>query len=274
MAQRHARAADALDKVDPVWARIRNEAEEAVRREPELSTFIYSTVLHHDTLETAVVHRVSQRLDHPDVPAELIRQAYEEALENDPAIGMTFRADIVATFDRDPATHRFLEPVLYFKGFHAVQTHRLAHWLWGKDRKDFAYYLQSRSSAVFQTDIHPAAPIGRGIFLDHATGLVVGETAVIEDDVSILHGVTLGGTGKEYSDRHPKIRRGVMLGAGAKIIGNIEIGHCARVAAGSVVLKPVPHNTTVAGVPARVIGEAGCPEPSRTMDQYFHHNDH
>ena len=273
MAQRHARAVDALDKVDPVWARIRNEAEEAVRREPELSTFIYSTILHHDTLEAAVVHRVSQRLDHPDVPAELIRQVYEGALESDPSIGLAFRADIVATFDRDPATHRFLEPVLYFKGFHAVQTHRLAHWLWAKDRKDFAYYLQSRSSAVFQTDIHPAAPIGRGIFLDHATGLVVGETAVIEDDVSILHDVTLGGTGKEYSDRHPKIRRGVMLGAGAKIIGNIEIGHCARVAAGSVVLKAVPHNTTVAGVPARVIGEAGCPEPSRTMDQYFQDTD-
>jgi len=273
MAHRHARAADALDKVDPVWARIRGEAEEAVRREPELSTFIYSTILHHDTLEAAVVHRVSQRLDHPDVPSELIRQVYEEALDSDPAIGLSFRADIVAVFDRDPATHRFLEPVLYYKGFHAVQTHRLAHWLWHKDRRDFAYYLQSRSSAVFQTDIHPAAPIGRGIFLDHATGLVVGETAVIEDDVSILHDVTLGGTGKEYSDRHPKIRRGVMLGAGAKIIGNIEIGHCARVAAGSVVLKPVPHNTTVAGVPARVIGEAGCPEPSRTMDQYFHHTD-
>ncbi len=273
MAQRHARAADALDKVDPVWARIRSEAEEAVRREPELSTFIYSTILHHDTLEAAVVHRVSQRLDHPDVPAELIRQVYEGALDSDPSIGLSFRADIVAVFDRDPATHRFLEPVLYYKGFHAVQTHRLAHWLWHKDRRDFAYYLQSRSSAVFQTDIHPAAPIGRGIFLDHATGLVVGETAVIEDDVSILHDVTLGGTGKEYSDRHPKIRRGVMLGAGAKIIGNIEIGHCARVAAGSVVLKSVPHNTTVAGVPARVIGEAGCPEPSRTMDQYFHHTD-
>lgn len=273
MAQRHARAANALDKVDPVWAQIRGEAEEAVRHEPELATFIYSTILHHDKLEAAVVHRVSQRLDHPDVPAEMIRQVYEEALESEPAIGLAFRADIVATSDRDPATHRMIEPVLYFKGFHAVQTHRLAHWLWHKGRKDFAYYLQSRASAVFQTDIHPAAPIGRGIFLDHATGLVVGETAVIEDDVSILHGVTLGGTGKEYSDRHPKIRRGVMLGAGAKIIGNIEIGHCARVAAGSVVLKSVPHNTTVAGVPARVIGEAGCPEPSRTMDQYFHHGD-
>jgi serine O-acetyltransferase len=270
MAREQTKAASALDKVDPVWARIRGEAEEVVRREAELATFIYSTVLHHDTLEAAVVHRVTERLDHPDVSAELIRQAYGDALEGDPSIGLAFRADIVATSDRDPATDRFLEPVLYFKGFHAIQTHRLAHWLWYKGRKDFAYYLQSRSSAVFQTDIHPAAPIGRGIFLDHATGLVVGETAVIEDDVSILHDVTLGGTGKDHGDRHPKIRRGVMLGAGAKIIGAIEIGHCARVAAGSVVLKPVPHNTTVAGVPAKVIGEAGCLEPSRTMDQLFY----
>jgi serine O-acetyltransferase len=225
MAHSRTKAADALDKVDPVWSRIRSEAEEVARREPELATFIYSTVLHHDVLEASVVHRIAERLDHPDVPAELIRQAYEDALEAEPSLGDIFRADIVATVDRDPATHRFLEPVLYFKGFHAIQTHRLAHWLWHKGRKDFAYYLQSRSSAVFQTDIHPAAPIGRGIFLDHATGLVVGETAVIEDDVSILHDVTLGGTGKEGADRHPKIRRGVMLGAGAKIIGNIEIGH-------------------------------------------------
>jgi serine O-acetyltransferase len=273
MAQRHVKAAGALDRVDPVWARIRTEAEAVVRREPELATFIYSTVLHHDTLEAAVVHRVTERLDRPEVSAELIRQAYNEALDNEPSIGVAFRADIVATVDRDPATNRFIEPVLYYKGFHAIQTHRLAHWLWGKGRKDLAYYLQSRSSALFQTDIHPAAPIGRGIFLDHATGLVVGETAVIEDDVSILHDVTLGGTGKAGGDRHPKIRRGVMLGAGAKIIGNIEIGHCARVAAGSVVLKSVPHNTTVAGVPAKVIGEAGCPEPSRAMDQLFHSMD-
>src|SRR5438093_13308601 len=197
----------------------------------------------------------------------MIRQAYVDALETEPAIGAAFRADIVATVDRDPATNRFLEPVLYFKGFHAIQTHRLAHWLWGRGRKDFAYYLQSRSSAVFQTDINPAAQIGRGIFLDHATGFVCGETAVIEDDVSILHGVTLGGTGKENEDRHPKIRRGVLIGAGAKILGNIEVGHCARIAAGSVVVKPVPHNVTVAGVPAKLVGEAGCAEPSRTMDQ-------
>ena len=269
MAQHQARSAAALDKVDPVWARIRMEAEEIVRREPELATFLYSTILHHDTLEAAVVHRLADRLDRPDISGELIRQVFDDALEQEPAIGECFRADIVATVDRDPATHRCIEPVLYYKGFHAIQTHRLAHWLWNQGRKDFAYALQSRASATFQCDIHPAARIGRGIFLDHATGLVVGETALIEDDVSMLHDVTLGGTGKQHEDRHPKIRRGVMIGAGAKILGNIEIGHCARVAAGSVVLKPVPHNTTVAGVPARVVGEAGCPEPARTMDQLF-----
>ena len=270
MAQIQSKTASGLDHVDPVWARIRYEADEIVRREPDLASFIDATILRHDTLEAAVIERVGERLHRPEMPAEVIRKAFAEALVGDPAIAHAFRADIVATFDRDPATDRFIEPVLYFKGFHAVQTHRLAHWLWGEGRRDFALYLQSISSSVFQTDIHPAAPIGQGIFLDHATGLVVGETAVIEDDVSILHDVTLGGTGNEDGDRHPKIRRGVMLGAGAKIIGNIEIGHCARVAAGSVVLKPVPHNTTVAGVPAKVIGEAGCPEPSRTMDQMFH----
>jgi serine O-acetyltransferase len=259
-----------LDKVDPVWTRIRDEAEEAVRREPELASFIYSSILHHDSLERAVVHRIAERLDHADVSGELIRQAYADALEDDPSIGDAFRADIVATIDRDPAAHRYIDPLLYFKGFHAIQTHRLAHWLWKKGRKDFALYLQSRSSAVFQTDINPNARIGRGIFLDHATGLVVGETATIDDDVSILHDVTLGGTGKEDEDRHPKIRRGVMIGAGAKILGNIEVGHCARVAAGSVVLQAVPHNTTVAGVPAKVVGTAGCAEPSRAMDQMLY----
>jgi serine O-acetyltransferase len=260
----------ALHKVDPVWARIRREAEDVVRREPELATFIYSTILHHDTLEAAVVYRLSERLDHAALAGELIRQAYADALEDTPAIGDSFRADIVATVDRDPATHRLLEPVLYYKGFHAIETHRLAHWLWTKGRRDFALYLQSRASAVLQCDIHPAAKIGRGIFLDHATSVVVGETAVIEDDVSMLHGVTLGGSGKEAGDRHPKIRYGVMIGAGAKILGNIEVGHCARIAAGSVVLKPVPNNVTVAGVPAKVVGVAGCPEPSRIMDQMLY----
>jgi serine O-acetyltransferase len=270
MAQYQTKFTKGLDKVDPVWTRIREEADEITRREPELATFIYENILHHSSLEAAIVHRVSQRLEHTDVSGDMIRQAFSEALDDDSSFGIAFRADIIATVDRDPATNRFIEPVLYYKGFHAVQTHRLAHWLLNKGRKDFALYLQSRSSAVFQFDINPAAKIGRGIFLDHATGLVVGETAVIEDDVSILHNVTLGGTGKENEDRHPKIRRGVMIGAGAKILGNIEVGHCARIAAGSVVIKPVPNNVTVAGVPAKVVGEAGCPEPSRAMDQMLY----
>ena len=270
MAQQRVKPDGKINRLDPVWSRIRDEAEEIVRREPELASFIYSTVLHHDTLEAAVVHRLSERLSHPDVSGELIRQAYADALKDEPGIGIAFRADIIAVNDRDPATHRYLDPVLYYKGFHAIQAHRLAHWLWKKGRKDFALYLQSRSSAVFQCDINPNASIGRGIFLDHATGFVVGETAVIEDDVSILHDVTLGGTGKEHEDRHPKIRRGVMIGAGAKILGNIEIGQCARIAAGSVVIKAVPNNMTVAGVPAKIVGEAGCAEPSRAMDQLFY----
>jgi serine O-acetyltransferase len=254
-------------KVDPIWSRLRSEAEAVVQGEPALGGFVLSSILHQPTLEAAVIHRVALRLGHAAVPADIIEQIFLEAVEDDPAIGSAFRADISAVLDRDPVVTRTIEPVLYFKGFHAIQTHRLAHWLWKKGRQDFALYLQSRSSDAFQTDIHPAARIGQGIFLDHATGLVVGATAVIEDNVSMLQDVTLGGTGKERGDRHPKIRHGVLIGAGAKILGNIEIGHCARIAAGSVVVKPVPHNVTVAGVPAKIVGEAGCAEPSRTMDQ-------
>ncbi|MFC4173190.1 serine O-acetyltransferase [Microvirga sp. GCM10011540] len=255
--------------VDPLWDRLRQEAEIILHDEPALASFIHGAILQQPSLEAAVIHRVACRLGHPAVAADIVEQTFLEAVERDPAIGAAFRADISAVLDRDPATNRVVEPVLYFKGFHAIQTHRLAHWLWRHDRQDFALYLQSRSSEVFQTDIHPAARIGRGIFLDHATGLVVGSTAVIEDNVSMLQDVTLGGTGKERGDRHPKIRHGVLIGAGAKILGNIEIGHCARIAAGSVVLKPVPHNATVAGVPAKVVGSAGCPEPFRSMDHFL-----
>lgn len=256
-----------LETVDPVWHRIRVEAVEAADREPALATFLFGAVTSQHSLEEAVAARVASRLDHPDLPSAIIRQAYHDALEAAPEIGAAMRADILAVVDRDPAAGRPLEPLLYFKGFHAIQCHRLAHWLWREGRRDFALYLQSRASVTFQTDIHPAATIGRGIFLDHATGLVVGATAVIEDEVSMLQDVTLGGTGKESGDRHPKIRRGVMIGAGAKILGNIEVGHHSRIAAGSVVLAEVPPCTTVAGVPAKIVGEAGCPEPSRTMDQ-------
>jgi serine O-acetyltransferase len=256
-----------VQPVDPIWRSIRDEAMEAVNRDPLLAAFLYATILNQESLEEAVIHRLAERLDHQDIGSDLIRQTFKAMLADDPDWSTTVRVDIQAYYDRDPACDRFIMPVLYFKGFHAIQTHRLAHWLWNHGRRDFALYLQSRSSSVFQTDINPAARIGKGIFLDHATGLVVGQTAVIEDDVSILHGVTLGGTGKANGDRHPKIRRGVLIGAGAKILGNIEIGHCSKIAAGSVVLSPVPHNKTVAGVPARVVGETGCDQPSRQMDQ-------
>jgi serine O-acetyltransferase len=257
----------AVKVMDPIWDSMREEARTAAEQDPLLAAFLYSTIINHRSLEECVIYRICERLDHPDMQAILLRQTFEEMLTDWPEWGSILRVDIQAIYDRDPACLRFMEPVLYFKGFHALQTHRLAHWLYNRGRRDFALYLQSRSSSVFQTDINPAARIGKGIFLDHATGLVVGETAVIGDNVSILHGVTLGGTGKEGSDRHPKIAHGVLIGAGAKILGNIQIGHCSRIAAGSVVLKEVPAKTTVAGVPAKVVGEAGCSEPSRSMDQ-------
>jgi serine O-acetyltransferase len=255
-----------LQKLDPVWDRIRAEAEEARDRDPALVGFLYGAVLNHDSFEEALVHRVAQRLGNADVGADLVLKAFEDALDADPDIGAAARADIIAIHDRDPACHRYLEPLLYFKGFQAVQTHRIAHRLYRLGRVDFAYYLQSRSSGVFSVDIHPNAQIGRGIMIDHAHAIVIGETAVVGNDVSMLHSVTLGGTGKEGGDRHPKVRDGVLIGAGAKILGNIEIGHCSRIAAGSVVLHDVPANRTVAGVPAKVVGYAGCSEPSRVMD--------
>lgn len=256
-----------LKAIDPIWSSIRSEAEEAIANETLLGAFMQSTILNHSSLEAAVAHRIAERLDHADVPADLIRHAFADMAARDQDFGTAVRVDIQATFDRDPACRRYLEPVLYFKGFHAIQAHRLAHWLFKKGRRDLALYLQSRSSSVFQTDINPAARIGKGIFLDHATGLVVGETAAIGDDVSILHSVTLGGTGKEGSERHPKISNGVLIGAGAKILGNIKIGHCSKIAAGSVVLDEVPPMKTVAGVPAKIVGDSGCAEPSRAMNQ-------
>jgi serine O-acetyltransferase len=259
--------ADALASVDPIWSAVKADADEIVRGEPAMASFVYATVLNHDRLEDAVASRIAQRIGNHVVSGDLIRSTFGDALADDPVLREAIRVDLAAVYDRDPACHRYIEPVLYFKGFHAIETHRLAHWLWRQGRRDFAYYLQSKASEVFQVDINPAVPMGKGIFLDHATGLVVGETAVIEDNVSVLQDVTLGGTGKEDGDRHPKIRQGVLIGAGAKILGNIEVGRCSKVAAGSVVLKPVPPNSTVAGVPAKVIGEAGCREPARSMDQ-------
>jgi serine O-acetyltransferase len=253
--------------VDPIWSELRREAEEAVRAEPALAGFIYATVLSQDRLEDAVCHRLAQRLSHSDVDAGLIAGTFAQVLAAKPELGRAFRADLAAVRDRDPACTRYLEPLLYFKGFHALVTHRFAHELLKQGRRDFALYLQSQSSRIFGVDINPNARLGIGIMLDHGTGIVIGETAAVGDNCSLLQGVTLGGTGKETGDRHPKIGHSVMIGAGAKVLGNIRVGHCSKIASGSVVLKEVPPNTTVAGVPAKVIGPAGCPEPSRMMDQ-------
>jgi len=253
--------------VDPIWEEVRREAEEVARSEPALAGFVYATILSKDRLEDAVCHRLAQRLNHSDVDAGLIAETFGQVLADHPELGRAIRADLAAVYDRDPACSRYIEPLLYFKGFHALVTHRFAHELLKQGRRDFALYLQSQSSRIFAVDINPAARIGIGIMLDHGTGIVIGETAVIGDNCSILQNVTLGGTGKETGDRHPKIGANVLLSVGAKVLGNIKVGDCSRVGAGSVVLKEVPPRTTVAGVPAKEIGPAGCPEPARAMDQ-------
>jgi serine O-acetyltransferase len=252
---------------DAMWTHMRKEAEEALSRDPSLTQLFLGSVLNRGSFEESVVHRVSERLGGSAVEADIIADAFMQATLQDPTIGEAFRADIAAFVERDPACRRLIEPLLYFKGFHAIEAYRLAHFLWREGKRDFALYVQSRASDTLSADIHPAARFGKGVFLDHATGFVVGETAVVEDDVSILHSVTLGGTGKEAGERHPKVRRGVMIGAGAKILGNIEIGSCSRIAAGSVVLQAIAPNSIVAGVPARVIGTEKCAEPARDMDQ-------
>ena len=262
-----------LSTIDPMWQEIRREAETAVAREPAVSSLMYSAVLNHERLEDAVAARIADRLEISDLRSSDLRDAFREAFADQPALKEIVRADITAVYERDPACDRFIEPLLYFKGFQAIQAHRLAHWLLGRGRKDFALLIQSAVSERFQVDINPAVKIGRGFFMDHATGVVVGETAVIGDNVSILQNVTLGGTGKAGGDRHPKISDGVLIGAGANVLGNITIGHCSRVAAGSVVLKDVPAETTVAGVPAKVVAQSGCSEPSRSMDQILAEKD-
>jgi serine O-acetyltransferase len=259
--------AEKLAVCDPLWSALRGQAEEIAQTEPTLASFAHASVLKHARLEDALSYHLATKIGDDDVSPMLTREIFEEAMNADAAIGQAVRADLSAIFDRDPACHSHAQAFLFFKGFHALECYRIAHWLWRQDRKPLAYFIQSRVSSLFAVDIHPAAKIGRGIFLDHATGIVIGETAVVDDDVSMLHGVTLGGTGKETGDRHPKIRRGVLLSAGAKVLGNIEVGEYSRVGAGSVVLKPVPAHCTVAGVPAKNIGCASPERPSQEMDQ-------
>ncbi|MEM9754989.1 MAG: serine O-acetyltransferase [Pseudomonadota bacterium] len=265
MGERERQVAD----LDPVWTRITAEAEQAIADEPLMGGLIHGSVLHHPTLERALAFRAAQKLASGEMSEQLLREIADEAYAQDATLGAAARGDIVAVYDRDPACHSFLQPLLYFKGFQAVQSYRIGHWLWRQGRDDFAYFIQMRVSEVFGVDIHPNARIGRGIMIDHAHSIVIGETAVVGDNVSMLHSVTLGGTGKEEEDRHPKIGDGVLIGAGAKVLGNIHIGNCSRIAAGSVVLHDVPSCKTVAGVPAKIVGEAGCDQPSMTMDHLF-----
>ncbi|MEL7000345.1 MAG: serine O-acetyltransferase [Pseudomonadota bacterium] len=253
-------------RVDPVWTTIREEAERMAGDEPLMASMVHAVVLNHKSLEDALSYRIADKLASPEMPALLIRELCEQALADQPEIGTAARADIMAIRDRDPFCHRMVQPLMYFKGFIGVQSYRISHWLWNHGRQDLAMFIQMRGSELFSMDINPGARIGRGLMIDHAHSIVIGETAVVGDDVSILHGVTLGGNGKDTGDRHPKIGDGVLIGAGAKVLGNIRVGNCSRVAAGSVVLKEVPPCKTVAGIPAKIVGEAGCDRPSYSMN--------
>ena len=250
----------------PVWAALRNEAYAAAKNEAALASLLAAVILNHDTLGDALSYQLARKLGDQELRAMSLRDTIEEAYDGDPALVEIAEADLKAVFERDPACKGYVQPFLFFKGFLALQTHRVAHWLYGEGRETLAFYLQSRSSELFQVDINPATQIGRGVFVDHGTGIVIGETAVIGVDVSMLQGVTLGGTGAEQGDRHPKVGKGVLLGAGAKVLGNIRIGDYAKIASGSVVLKDVPAGCTAAGVPARLVNCPTCEEPARSMD--------
>jgi len=252
-----------------IWEFIKKEAEESAKIEPLLSSYLYEVILNHKNLQEALSYILSGKLNSSTLSPMLIREIFDEAFRDDPEILKAICCDIEAIQHRDPAAHGYSTPFLYYKGFHALESYRVTHWLWKKNRIPMALWFQNRISEVFSVDIHPAAKIGCGILMDHATSVVVGETAVIEDDVSILHEVTLGGTGKEEGDRHPKIRKGVLIGAGAKILGNIEVGERAKIGAGSVVLCNVLPHTTVAGVPAKIMGTPCCDQPSAEMDHGF-----
>lgn len=258
-----------IAQVDPVWDQITAEARQASLDEPLMGGFLHACILHHRNIEKALSYRIAAKLASNEMSMVVVREIVEEAYSDDPGLVQAARADLVAIFDRDPACHKLLQPILYFKGYQAMQAYRLGHYLWTKGHRDLAYFVQMRVSEIFGVDIHPAARIGKGIMIDHAHSIVIGETAVVGDNVSMLHSVTLGGTGKEEEDRHPKIGDGVLIGAGAKVLGNIKVGKCSRIAAGSVVLEEVPECKTVAGIPARIVGEAGCDQPAISMNHMF-----
>ena len=252
---------------DPVWSRLHQEVVAMAQSEAMLASYLYATVINHDSLEAALSYLLAAKLASPYLSAMSLRDVFVQALGDSASIREALRRDLTAVVERDPAARGLAQPFLHYKGFHALEAHRIAHWLWGKGRASLAFYLQNRVSESFAVDIHPAARLGKGILIDHGTGVVIGETAVVGDDVSLLHEVTLGGTGKESGDRHPKVGDGVMIGAGAKILGNVRVGNGSKIAAGSVVLHEVPPHATVAGVPAKIVGRPATDEPALLMDQ-------
>ncbi len=256
---------------DATWMALRSEATNQLHREPQLERMLQSQLLDRARFENALVEILSGKLSNPWTGADFLAETFHDALSSCPQLVAFARTDLEAIRDRDPVAGGLLRPFLFFKGFHALQAYRVTHWLWNRGRELLAVQLQNRVSEVFGVDIHPAARIGCGVMMDHATGIIIGETSVVEDNVSLLHEVTLGGTGKQTGDRHPKVRHGVLIGAGAKLLGNIEIGADSKVGAGSVVLDSVPPRCTVAGVPARIVGRASLQSPALEMDQSFPH---
>lgn len=252
---------------DSLWQAICKATAEQAEEEPVLANFLQASLLNHRRLEDALCFQLANRLNSPTASALPMGEIIEDVLLQAPEIGLAARADIIATYERDSACTCLSTPLLFYKGFHALQAYRVAHWLWHQGRKPLALLFQHQISTAFSVDIHPATRIGKGIMLDHATGIVIGETAVVEDNVSIMQSATLGGTGKQSGDRHPKIRQGVLIGPGTKILGNIEVGEGAHVSAGSVVLAPVPAHKVVAGVPASVIGDSPVLQPALDMCQ-------
>lgn len=256
-----------------LWATIREEISDQLLREPDMGNYLSRRILAHHDLAAALSELLAAKLATDDMPLSTLKGVFDEALRNDPAIIEASTKDLLAVRQRDPAVKCYSTALLFFKGFQALQGYRIAHWLWGQERKGMALYVQSRISEVFAVDIHPAAIIGTGILLDHGTGIVIGETSVLEDNISILQGVTLGGTGKEEGDRHPKIKAGVLIGAGANVLGNVVIGEGAWVGSGAVVLDDVEAHTTVVGVPARVAGRPRTEQPALEMDHYLNGKD-
>ena len=254
---------------DGIWEKLREEAKADLEREPSLASYLYSTILAHKSIEDVLAFVLANKLRNNVLLDSQLLELFSSQYKKHPDLSRMCLADMQAVFERDPACDRYLAIVLFFKGFQAIQAQRVAHSLWLEDRKALSFLLQNRISEVFHVDIHPGAVLGQGMMMDHATGVVIGETAVVGENVSILHGVTLGGTGTSKGDRHPKIGDGVVIGANVTILGNIKVGADTKIGAGSVVLDEIPPGSTAVGIPAKVINRAGAApqQPSLSMDQ-------